>query len=79
MSLDELLSVLAIQQVQLFVQEGKLRFRAPAGALTPALREQVTAHRAEITERLRADQDEATSSAKFADRASAPAAPPRCE
>lgn len=45
MTAAELVDHLAGLGVQLWCEDGQLRFRAPAGALTPALREQVAAQR----------------------------------
>lgn len=44
-SLQNLLDELTRQQVHLRLEEGKLRYSAPKGALTPALREQIAAQR----------------------------------
>ncbi len=47
------LATLAQQGVQLWVEDGKLRVRAPKGALTPATRELLAARKDEILELLR--------------------------
>jgi amino acid adenylation domain-containing protein len=43
-----LLDELAAQRIELHVEDGRLRFRAPPGALTPALKERIAAHREEL-------------------------------
>ncbi len=48
MTTDELLTELRRCKIGLSVDSGKLRFRAPAGALTPELRGAIAGHRAEI-------------------------------
>ena len=53
MTLDQLLADLTGRQVTLFLAGDRLRFRAPAGAVTPELREVIAEHRAAILERLR--------------------------
>jgi hypothetical protein len=55
-TLDQLLSVLAERNITLFLNEGSLRYRAPAGALTPELREGIASHRQTLIERLRREQ-----------------------
>jgi hypothetical protein len=51
-SLDELLNCLVAQSVELYVADGRLRFRAPEGAMTDSLRSHITAHRMAIIEHL---------------------------
>jgi len=49
---DDLLRALADRAIKLYLDSGRLSFRAPAGALTPELRGHIGAHRLEIIERL---------------------------
>jgi hypothetical protein len=49
---ENLLRTLADRAVELYLDGDRLRFRAPAGALTPELREEIAAHRPTIIERL---------------------------
>lgn len=51
-SLTVLLDDLRHAGIELHAEDGRLRFRAPRGALTPELRERLTVHRDEILERL---------------------------
>ena len=51
-SLTVLLDDLRRAGIELHAEDGRLRFRAPRGALTPELRERLTVHRDEILERL---------------------------
>lgn len=39
--------------VELFLEDGRLRYRCPQGALTPELRDQAKAHRGELIAMLR--------------------------
>lgn len=48
MTVDEFLRGLHTQQVRVWVEEGKLRFRAPKGVMTPALQAELQARKAEI-------------------------------
>ena len=48
MSAPLLLDELAAQRIELHVEDGRLRFRAPPGALTPAHKERIAAHREEL-------------------------------
>ena len=48
MTTTQFLKELNTQGIKLWVEEGNLRFRAPQGALTPALRAEVTARKAEL-------------------------------
>ena len=57
MTTDELLTELSQRRIGLSVDSGKLRFRAPAGSLTPELRGAIAGHRTEIIRRLQAGQD----------------------
>lgn len=43
-SIEELLLALKAAEVELWVEDGRLRTRAPEGAITPALREQIKHH-----------------------------------
>ena len=52
MTLDQLLTDLAQNQINLFVDGGQLRYRAPAGALRADLREGISEHRIAIIEHL---------------------------
>jgi hypothetical protein len=53
MSVDVLLSSLADRSVELFLDGDRLRYRAPAGALTMELRGGIAAQRLAIIEHLR--------------------------
>lgn len=53
MTLAELLAQLAGQGIELWVEGDNLRFRAPKGALTPALRDALVAHKPELIIHLR--------------------------
>lgn len=53
MSVDELFAYLADRGVQLYVDGGRLRFKAPVGALTKPLRDGITTHRTSIIERIK--------------------------
>jgi amino acid adenylation domain-containing protein/non-ribosomal peptide synthase protein (TIGR01720 family)/FkbM family methyltransferase len=48
MSVGELIAHLREIDVRLWVEEGRLRFNAPRGVVTPALRDEITGRRAEI-------------------------------
>lgn len=48
MNVTELLADLSRRGMKLWVEEGKLRYRAPKGVLTPALLEALAEHKAEI-------------------------------
>jgi hypothetical protein len=48
MSVADLLTVFRARGVEVFVAEGRLRYRAPVGALTEDLRAAAAAHRAEL-------------------------------
>lgn len=52
MTIDSLLAALASLDVVLSVAGERLLFDAPAGALTPALRASIAAHRGELIRRL---------------------------
>ncbi|AKT41320.1 hybrid non-ribosomal peptide synthetase/type I polyketide synthase [Chondromyces crocatus] len=54
MRIDELMAKLAALGVSLWVDDGKLRFRAPAGTLNPELKAQLGAHKEAILARLAA-------------------------
>lgn len=54
LTVDELLSELARRDVALSVQDGRLLFDAPAGAVTDELRAAIAGHRAELVRRLAA-------------------------
>lgn len=56
MTLEQLLAALAERDITLFLEKGTLRYRAPAGALTPELREGIAHHRPALIERLQVDQ-----------------------
>lgn len=45
MSLDDLLHICRERQIELWATAGKLHFRAPQGALDPALAERIRAQR----------------------------------
>ncbi len=53
MTAADLLHILADCAVELYLDGDQLRFRAPAGALTPELRNEIAAHRPTIIEHLR--------------------------
>ncbi|MBV1871177.1 MAG: amino acid adenylation domain-containing protein [Gammaproteobacteria bacterium] len=44
----QLLTMLGDAGIKLWVEEGELRFRAPKGALTPGLRDQIVSHKPEL-------------------------------
>ncbi|MCV3216971.1 amino acid adenylation domain-containing protein [Plectonema radiosum NIES-515] len=46
--IEQLVLKLYTQKVLLWVENGSLRYKAPKGALTPALREEIVAHKAEL-------------------------------
>ena len=52
MTVDQLLATLAECQVTLFLSDNDLRYRAPAGALTPALRKTIIQYRDAIVAQL---------------------------
>ena len=52
MTVDQLLEALTRRRITLFLKDGRLRFRAPAGALTLDLRNQITLLRQTLIERL---------------------------
>lgn len=52
MNVDALLGALADCKVELYLDGDRLRFRAPEGALTPKLRNEIAAHRPAIIGRL---------------------------
>lgn len=52
MSVDELFACLADRGVQLYLDAGRLRFKAPVGALTKPLRDGITTYRTTIIERI---------------------------
>jgi len=54
MTVDALLADLSGRGIVLFVEADRLRFRAPAGALTPELSAVISENRGAIIERLRA-------------------------
>lgn len=51
--LEDLLRSLADRAVELYLDGDRLRFRAPTGALTPELRDDIAGHRLAIIEHLR--------------------------
>jgi hypothetical protein len=51
---DELLNVLGDRYVRLYLDRGRLRYRAPRGTLTTELRNAIGIRRPEIIQRLRA-------------------------
>jgi hypothetical protein len=53
----DLLGTLGQAGVQLWEETGRLRYRAPAGALTPGLRQALSDRRDEVLERLRRDAE----------------------
>ena len=53
MTTTKLLAQLRDLNIKLWLEEGRLRFRAPKGAMTPALQTQLQAHKAEIVAFLR--------------------------
>jgi len=54
MNVDVLLHTLVDHEVELYLDEDRLRYRAPAGALTSELRGDIADHRLAIIEHLRA-------------------------
>jgi hypothetical protein len=52
-TVDDLFSCLADCGVQLYLDGDRLRFKAPVGALTPSLRDNIATNRIEIIERLK--------------------------
>ena len=52
MTVDEIFSVLDAAGINLWLEGGRLRFRAPAGALTDEVRAAIAAHRSVIIARL---------------------------
>jgi amino acid adenylation domain-containing protein/thioester reductase-like protein len=56
MTIDDLLTALRQQQVQLWVEGGQLRYRAPQGALTESLRDALSRQKHEIMARLQQPQ-----------------------
>ena len=48
MKLNQLLAELAGRGVKLWAEDGQLRYRAPKGALTPELRDELALHKAEV-------------------------------
>ena len=57
MSVDQLLTALANRQITLTLEGGRLKYRAPAGALTPDLREAISRHRQTIIARFTAPKN----------------------
>ena len=53
MTLDQLLADLTQNQIQVYLDEDQLRYRAPEGALTVDMRVAIGEHRMAIIERLR--------------------------
>ena len=53
MTIETLTTTLASRGVTLYLEDDALRFRAPKGALTAALKAQIAEHRAEILGQLR--------------------------
>jgi hypothetical protein len=53
-SIDDLLGCLADRGVQLYLDGDRLRFKAPVGALTSSLRDDIATYRITIIERLQA-------------------------
>jgi len=52
-NIDDLLRCLADRSVELFLADGRLRYRGPEAALTAELRGHIASHRSTIIERLR--------------------------
>lgn len=52
LTIPQLLDTLATRRVELWVDNGALKFRAPNGAFTPELKQQVVTHKAAIIEAL---------------------------
>lgn len=52
MTINQLLAMLADRKITLRLEGGRLKYRAPTGALTPDLREAVSQHRPKIIDRL---------------------------
>ena len=53
MTVEQILAKLARMRITLFLDGGRLRYRAPKGALTPQMREVIAENRKAIIERLR--------------------------
>ena len=53
MTAEQLLADLARSEITLFLEDDRLRYRAPEGALTRERRAAIAEHRAQIIERLR--------------------------
>ena len=65
MTTDQLLDALSEHKIAVFLKEGSLRYRAPAGALTQDLRDKITAQRQSLIERLlQKQQNERTGAAR---------------
>lgn len=52
MTIDDLLQTLSERHVELYVDAGRLRFRAPTGALTDELRSEIASQRTELIAKL---------------------------
>ncbi len=52
MTIDELLRTLSERHVELYVDAGRLRFRAPTGTLTDELRSKIASRRLELIAKL---------------------------
>jgi amino acid adenylation domain-containing protein len=57
MSITEMLADLALQKVQLWIEDNRLRYRAPKGTLSPSLRAVLSEHKNEIIEYLRENEN----------------------
>lgn len=53
MTVDEIFSAVEGAGIRLWLEGGRLRYRAPPGAMTEQVRSAITAHRSEIIARLR--------------------------